>query len=67
MNNNNRNISLDTLVNQLGKYFQIRDDYKNLTAEYTTQKGLCEDLDEAKFSFPLVYALSQSHPQWFFD
>ncbi|PWY67090.1 geranylgeranyl pyrophosphate synthase [Aspergillus sclerotioniger CBS 115572] len=58
----NRNISLDPLINLLGEYFQIRDDYKNLTEEYTGQKGFCEDLDEGKFSFPLIHAL-RSHPE----
>ncbi|KAF7586323.1 hypothetical protein BBP40_009070 [Aspergillus hancockii] len=52
------NISLDTLVSYLGQHFQIRDDYKNLTEDYTRQKGFCEDLDEGKFSFPLVHALT---------
>lgn len=33
----NRNISLDALVNYLGRYFQIRDDYMNLTAEVCTK------------------------------
>ncbi|RAK95857.1 terpenoid synthase [Aspergillus ibericus CBS 121593] len=57
----NRTISLGPLINLLGEYFQIRDDYKNLTEEYTGQKGFCEDLDEGKFSFPLIHAL-KSHP-----
>ncbi|PIG79159.1 hypothetical protein AARAC_008537 [Aspergillus arachidicola] len=37
---------------------QIRDDYKNLTKDYATLKGFCEDLDEGKYSFPLVHALT---------
>ncbi|CAO1597261.1 hypothetical protein XANCAGTX0491_001079 [Xanthoria calcicola] len=46
---------LDTLVTMLGRYFQIRDDYSNLTCqEYTDQKGFCEDLDEGKISYCLV-------------
>ncbi|KAK4100847.1 terpenoid synthase [Parathielavia hyrcaniae] len=48
--------AIDNMVSQLGIYFQIRDDYENLnSAEYTSQKGFCEDLDEGKFSFPLVH------------
>ncbi|EHA21645.1 hypothetical protein ASPNIDRAFT_129626 [Aspergillus niger ATCC 1015] len=52
----NRCLPLEPLVDLMGEYFQIRDDYKNLTEEYTGQKGFCEDLDEGKFSFPLINA-----------
>jgi geranylgeranyl diphosphate synthase type 3 len=46
------------LVNIIGLIFQIADDYKNLfSKEYTDNKGMCEDLTEGKFSFPVIHAI----------
>ncbi|KAJ2163124.1 hypothetical protein GGF46_000053 [Coemansia sp. RSA 552] len=46
------------LVNMIGAYFQIRDDYMNLqSSEYSNNKGYCEDLTEGKFSFVIVHAI----------
>lgn len=46
------------LVNIIGLIFQIRDDYMNLhSSEYSRNKGLCEDLTEGKFSFPIIHAI----------
>ena len=46
------------LVNIIGLLFQIRDDYMNLSnSEYTENKGLCEDLTEGKFSFPIIHSI----------
>ncbi|KAK0515532.1 hypothetical protein JMJ35_001566 [Cladonia borealis] len=46
------------LVNIVGLLFQIRDDYMNLSSsEYAENKGLCEDLTEGKFSFPIIHSI----------
>ena len=51
------------LVNLVGIIFQIRDDYLNLSSkEYSTNKGMCEDLTEGKFSFPVMHSI-RSNPQ----
>ncbi|KAI4245619.1 MAG: hypothetical protein L6R40_002420 [Gallowayella cf. fulva] len=48
------------LVSVVGMLFQIRDDYLNLNSEiYTSNKGLCEDLTEGKFSFPIIHAIKK--------
>ena len=46
------------LVNLIGLYFQIRDDYMNLqSAQLIENKGFCEDLTEGKFSFPVIHSI----------
>ncbi|KAK2593097.1 geranylgeranyl pyrophosphate synthetase [Conoideocrella luteorostrata] len=46
------------LVNLIGLIFQIRDDYLNLSSQqYSENKGLCEDLTEGKFSFPVIHSI----------
>jgi geranylgeranyl diphosphate synthase type 3 len=46
------------LVNIVGLVFQIADDYHNLfSKEYTANKGMCEDLTEGKFSFPVIHSI----------
>ncbi|KAG8526718.1 uncharacterized protein KY384_008147 [Bacidia gigantensis] len=50
------------LVNTIGLLFQIRDDYMNLASTtYADMKGLCEDLTEGKFSFPIIHSI-RSNP-----
>lgn len=52
-----------SLVNVLGLIFQICDDYLNLSnSTYIDNKGLCEDLTEGKFSFPIIHSI-RSNPQ----
>lgn len=47
------------IITILGLYFQIRDDYINLTnKEYSETKSICDDLTEGKFSFPIVHAVN---------
>lgn len=51
-----------SLVNNLAKYFQIRDDFINLAdEEYMKSKSFCEDLTEGKFSFPIIHCI-QTNP-----
>lgn len=55
-----KNLDVDfiPLVNIIGVYFQIRDDYMNLqSTEYNDKKGFAEDLTEGKFSFPIVHGV----------
>jgi geranylgeranyl diphosphate synthase type 3 len=50
------------LVNIMGLVFQICDDYLNLSSKvYAQNKGLCEDLTEGKFSFPIIHSI-RSNP-----
>ncbi|KAI5292619.1 exosome nuclease subunit [Ascosphaera acerosa] len=50
------------LVNTMGLIFQICDDYLNLSSPmYISNKGLCEDLTEGKFSFPIIHSI-RSNP-----
>ncbi|PKX99064.1 polyprenyl synthetase family protein [Aspergillus novofumigatus IBT 16806] len=52
---------LGHLITLIGRYYQIRDDYQNLASdEYTAKKGFCDDLDEGKFSFPVLHLLEHS-------
>uniref|UniRef100_A0A8C6E6T6 Geranylgeranyl pyrophosphate synthase n=1 Tax=Moschus moschiferus TaxID=68415 RepID=A0A8C6E6T6_MOSMO len=49
---------LKPLLDTLGLFFQIRNDYANLhSKEYSENKSFCEDLTEGKFSFPTIHAI----------
>ncbi|GIJ92399.1 hypothetical protein Asppvi_011381 [Aspergillus pseudoviridinutans] len=46
---------IESLARILGRWYQIRDDYQNLQdTEYAEKKGFCEDLEEGKFSYPII-------------
>ncbi|KAI0143110.1 terpenoid synthase [Xylariaceae sp. FL1272] len=52
------NIDCVPLVNLLGIIYQIQDDYRNLkSGRYESNKGLCEDLTEGKFSFLIIHSI----------
>ncbi|KAK8015780.1 Ophiobolin F synthase [Apiospora marii] len=55
-------LDFEKLTLLFGRFFQIRDDYMNF-GDYAAQKGLCEDLDEGKFSYPVVWCLAH-HPEY---
>ena len=44
-----------------GRYFQILDDDQHpVSKEHIASKGLCEDLNEGKFTYVLIHALHHS-------
>ncbi|KAF2011310.1 terpenoid synthase [Aaosphaeria arxii CBS 175.79] len=53
------NVDCAPLVSAVGLLFQILDDHLNLssTSGYSNLKGMCEDLTEGKFSFPVIHAI----------
>lgn len=54
-------VNLKPLLDNLGLYFQIRDDLANLCSEeYAANKSFAEDLTEGKFSFPIVHGVTLS-------
>jgi geranylgeranyl diphosphate synthase type 3 len=54
----NGTVDYTPLVNNLGLYFQIRDDLLNLVDEdYMKGKSCCEDLTEGKFSYPIIHCI----------
>ncbi|KAK8129662.1 hypothetical protein PG999_002042 [Apiospora kogelbergensis] len=50
-----RGINFRRLTRLFGRFFQVRDDFMNISSElYAQGKGFCEDLDEEKLSFLLI-------------
>lgn len=46
-------------------FFQIRDDYINLTSPaYWKEKGFCQDFDEEKISYIVMSYVNQKMPNW---
>ncbi|KAF7342546.1 Terpenoid synthase [Mycena sanguinolenta] len=51
------------LINLVGVHFQIRDDFINLRSKmYSASKGFAEDMEEGKFSFPIIHAIHVDGP-----
>ncbi|KIK96348.1 hypothetical protein PAXRUDRAFT_772218 [Paxillus rubicundulus Ve08.2h10] len=58
----NTSVNYVPLIDLIGVYCQIRDDYMNLQSqEYTDTKGLADDISEGKFSFPIIHGI-QGNP-----
>ena len=58
-----KHINFVPLLDTLGYYFQIRDDYLNVSSDaYMQTKSYCEDLTEGKYSFPIIHAI-RSYPK----
>lgn len=60
------------LLTKFSQFFQIRDDYINLTdPDFWAKKGYCEDFDEKKYSYLIIkynnYLLDSKEKQEFFD
>lgn len=61
------------LLTKFSQFFQIRDDYINLTdPDFWAKKGFCEDFDEKKYSYLIIkynnnLLVSKEEKQEFFD
>lgn len=54
----NNKSNFKPLIDALGLFFQIRDDYANLqSSDYADSKSYCEDLTEGKYSFPIIHGI----------
>ncbi|KAI4523480.1 terpenoid synthase [Schizophyllum commune Loenen D] len=49
------------LMNLVGIFGQIRDDFMNIySTEYTNTKGFADDISEGKYSFPMIHGIQAS-------
>ncbi|KAL1740585.1 isoprenoid synthase domain-containing protein [Schizophyllum fasciatum] len=49
------------LMNLIGIFGQIRDDFMNIySTEYTNTKGFADDISEGKYSFPMIHGIRSS-------
>ena len=46
------------LIDCLGAFFQVRDDVANLVL-YAEDKGMCDDIAEGKYSYPVILCISR--------
>ena len=46
------------LIDCLGAFFQVRDDVANLVL-YAKDKGICDDIAEGKYSYPVILCVSK--------
>ena len=56
----NLQIKITEFFKLFGRFFQIRDDYINLTSfTYWKEKGLCTDIEEGKFTYPIILSMTE--------
>ncbi len=57
--NNSKQDKITLFFHLLSKFYQIRDDYINLTSfHYWQEKGLCSDIEEGKFTYPIILTMA---------
>ena len=56
---NTKELNYNECISKFSYFFQIRDDYINLTdIDYWKEKGFCQDIDEQKISFLITYYIN---------
>lgn len=51
-------LNIDNLMNLLGRYYQLRDDYQDITGTSAGKSTTYNDLDQGTFTLPVIHALS---------